>query len=127
MSDSGALVPDEGRVHHAAALAPKHHFAAVEIPKAAQIKGEHGAAGYATRLAPGLGLARRRGHQDSDSELGTPKLIHSGGGGGNRTRVRMASNGRVYVCSPCLISGVSAARTEQALPSYIWVSLPDTI
>ena len=93
MSDSGALVRDEGRVHHAAAFAPERHLPAVQKPQAAKFEGEHGAAGYATRLAPGLGLARRRGHQDSDSELGTPKLIHSGGGGGNRTRVRMALAG----------------------------------
>jgi hypothetical protein len=49
VSVSGALVRDEGRVHHAAAIAPKRHLAAVEIPEAAQIKGGMGR--QATRLA----------------------------------------------------------------------------
>ena len=40
-----------------------------------------------------------------------------GGGGGNRTHVRIASSGRVYVCSLRLISEMPGAMTSQAFPS----------
>ena len=45
------------------------------------------------------------------------KTQKNGGGGGNRTHVRIASSGRVYVCSLRLISEMPGAMTSQAFPS----------
>ncbi len=50
-----------------------------------------------------------------------------GGGGGNRTRVRMASNGRVYVRSPRPDSGYGSREVpENRAPISTSISPPDT-
>ncbi len=49
-----------------------------------------------------------------------------GGGGGNRTRVRMASNQRVYVRSLRSVSARIVSETGVSEPSSVWFSPPAT-
>ena len=65
--------------------------------------------------------------RESREENINGKQYVDGGGGGNRTRVRMASNQRVYVRSPRSNSGGAVARSwRNPHPISTWISSPDT-
>jgi len=108
-----------------AALAPQ----GLTICRAARPIGGHGSLGGppASRDRHAIGRVCRwlvGGEEARKKALGYQG--DSGGGGGNRTRVRMASSWRVYVRRRRSISARRVAASGGAGPSSVWFSSPGT-
>ena len=82
-------------------------------------------------MVPGTGVEPALECGWSAGENGTlqvPEIpTKDGGGGGNRTRVRMASSQRVYVCSSRPISAVPVTRTREATAQADMILVPGTV